>query len=78
MIPSKTHEVVGGTTVAGIIKRSGIEPGRFYAIDGFALHELLVLADRFNYRFTDPNETRDWQNRLNSIVDTVRRDGIIV
>lgn len=77
MIPNKTHEVVGGSQIGGIIQRSGIEPHDFYAIEGFALHELLVLAARFNHRFDDPNESRDWQNRLNGMVDAVRRNGAI-
>lgn len=76
MIPSKTHEVVGGPTIAGIIQRSRIEPHDLYAIEGYALHELLVLAQRMDFRFDDPNEKRDWQNRLNGMVEAVRRERI--
>ena len=78
MLPSNTHKIVGGPTVTGIIERSGIDGNQLYAIDGFALHELLVLATRIgNYRFDDPDEKRDWQNRLNGMVDAVRRLGAL-
>lgn len=75
MIPGKTIEKVGTTTLAAIIdraKRNGIETHEDYAIEGFELVELAVLATRMNARLDDAEELRDWQNRLNVLVDKIR------
>jgi hypothetical protein len=65
MVPSKTFEKVGAATVARVTTHS---PDYEYAITGNDLNDLAVLVQRFEYRFDDPNELRDWQNRLSLIV----------
>jgi hypothetical protein len=72
MIPKKTIEVVGPSTIAGALR---FKAHKYYAIEGNALNDLCVLAVRFNSKWDDPDETRDWQNRLNLILDTARRNG---
>ena len=59
MIPAKTFDVVGGATVAAA-KR--FDPNGYYMLTGTDLNDLAVLAIRFNHSFSDPDETRDWQN----------------
>jgi hypothetical protein len=73
MIPSKTTEVVGPRSIAGALRFKARE---FYAVDGNALNDLCVLALRFNFKWDDPNESRDWQNRLNLILDAAKQQEI--
>ena len=61
MIPSKTYDVVGGSTVGACITRPAHD---YYALTGSDLNDLAVLAVRMNSKFHDANELRDWQNRL--------------
>ena len=67
MIPAKTFDVVGGTTIAGA-KR--FDPNGYYLLTGTDLNDLAVLAIRFNYAFKDPDETRDWQNRVSLMLSS--------
>jgi hypothetical protein len=61
-IPSNAHKVLGASTVAATKQ---YVPDEFYVLTGTDLNDLAALAARFNHSFTDPNENRDWQTRIN-------------
>ena len=72
MIPRKTIEALGSQ-----IEQSKVcDPDDFYPVAGFVLNELKALALRLTDRL-DPNESRDWQNRLNGIVDQAKSQGAV-
>jgi hypothetical protein len=66
MVPAKTYDLLGSRMQQLLSEHSADD---YYAIEGTVLNELRVLAVRFDYPFSDANEKRDWQNRLNSMVD---------
>jgi hypothetical protein len=70
MVPSKTIEKVGGTSMAAVRTHS---PDDYYALTGNDLNDLAVLALRMNARLDDANELRDWQNRINLMLSRVER-----
>jgi len=65
MVPSKTYDVLG-TQMKRLLNEHKADD--YFMVDGNVLNELRVLATRLDHPFTDPNEKRDWQNRLNSMV----------
>ncbi len=71
MIPSRTIDKVGITTLARIAKE--YDRGAYYFISGNDIYELAVLAQRFNFKWDDPDEARDWENRINLMLSKVER-----
>jgi len=72
MLPAKTIDKVGMTTMRAIMdrmKRQGVETHEDHAIEGYEVTELAVLAQRMNAALQDADELRDWQNRLNLLVE---------
>jgi hypothetical protein len=68
MIPSKTYEVLGSSLWQSFVA----EKGEVYAIEGYVVDELKALAMRIGGpQRMDGDEARDWQNRLNTMVDTI-------
>ena len=70
MIPSKTYDKVGGSTVRGCITREAHDS---FALTGTDLNDLSVLVARMNDRFDDPNELRDWQNRISLMLSNAEK-----
>lgn len=66
MAPEKTIELLGGAAIA---KASRFDAAADFGIDGCAMNDLAVLAARLEKGMTDANELRDWQNRINLILD---------
>jgi hypothetical protein len=64
MLPSNTYKVLG----TSLHQSQVCVPHRQYVIDGYKLNELKALAMRLSFRFDNPDEKRDWQNLLNSLV----------
>jgi hypothetical protein len=63
MIPRKTSELLGSQLHQAYRNKDS----EFFAINGTDLNDLRALAMRFDQPFTDANEKRDWQNRINLI-----------
>jgi hypothetical protein len=54
------------------------ERHEFYAIEGFVVNELKALAMRIaGSERMDGDEARDWQNRLNEMVDAILKIGVL-
>jgi len=70
MVPSKTFDKVSASSMAAARRH---EPGDYYALTGNDLNDLAVLALRFEHRFDDANELRDWQNRLSLMLSGAER-----
>ena len=71
MIPSKTREVLK----SGIDQPHKNNPDDLFIVMGNDLNDLRVLALRLDYEFSDPNEKRDWQNRINLICSSAQLMG---
>ena len=69
MIPAKTYDKVGGSVIRAAVTRNAHDD---YVVTGIDINDLAVLALRMNMKFDDPNELRDWQNRINLIVSSAR------
>lgn len=67
MIPAKTREALGSQ----LWQAKVCEPEEYYLVIGNHLNELKALAMRLTDRL-DPNESRDWQNRLNLMIDRAK------
>ena len=65
MLPSKTHKILGSR----LHQAYRNSPGGMFAVSGNDINELRALAMRMGEPFTDPNEKRDWENRLHSMCD---------
>jgi len=70
MVPSKTFDKVSASSMAAVRRHN---PDEYYALTGNDLNDLAVLALRFEHRFEDANELRDWQNRLSLMLSRVER-----
>jgi hypothetical protein len=70
VVPSKTFDKVSGPSMAAVRTRSADD---YYAMSGNDLNDLAVLALRFEHRFEDANELRDWQNRLSLMLSRAER-----
>ena len=70
MIPAKAIEAVGPTQMAALRHRGADD---LFALTGNDLNDLAVLAARMDFAFTDPNEKRDWQNRINLLLSNAVR-----
>ncbi len=64
-VPTKTIDHIGVDKTASLLRFKSHED---YRVDGIDLNDLSVLAHRLNSAITDPNELRDWQNRINLLV----------
>ncbi len=71
MVPAKTIEVIGPGQMQALAARRE-ESSTPFVIYGSDLNDLAALVLRFNAKMTDANELRDWQNRLNGLVSSVR------
>lgn len=65
MIPARTREALGSQ----LWQAQRCEPHKHYVVEGYALNELAALAMRICDRM-DGDEMRDWQNRLNGLIDS--------
>jgi hypothetical protein len=72
MIPAKTREALGSS----LWQTKVCEPNDYYGVIGNDLNELKALALRLNERL-DANEARDWQNRINLMIDQAVRNGVV-
>ena len=70
MVPGKTFAKVSGPSMAAVRTRN---PDDYYALTGNDLNDLAVLALRFEHRFEDAEELRDWQNRLSLMLSGAER-----
>lgn len=66
-VPAKTFIKVSGASMASVRRR---DPNDYYALTGNDLNDLAVLVLRFEHRFEDANELRDWQNRLSLMLSS--------
>jgi hypothetical protein len=71
VIPAKTQKALG----AQLWQAHVAKPNAFYAVTGSDLNDLKALALRLTDRL-DPDEQRDWQNRLNLLVDQAKATGV--
>lgn len=69
MLPAKTLDLLGSSIHQALRHKED----EFFLINGIDVNELQALAMRMTYRFDDPNELRDWQNRLNGMLDGLRK-----
>lgn len=68
MIPRRTREALG----LSLHQANRLDPKASYVVEGYALNELAALAMRLNDRM-DGDEQRDWQNRLNLMIDSASK-----
>jgi len=73
-VPSRTVNVIGASTLMGAEVRL-FDPDSHYPLTGSDLNDLAALVVRFNFGFDDPNETRDWQNRLSVMISNAQDAG---
>jgi hypothetical protein len=71
MVPTKTIEIIGQGQMKALAERRE-DGSAAFAVYGGDLNDLRALALRLNSAMTDANELRDWQNRLNLLVDNAR------
>jgi hypothetical protein len=71
MIPSKTREMLK----SGIAQARKNDPDDLLIVAGDDLNDLRALALRLDYEFTDADEKRDWQNRINLICSSAQLMG---
>jgi hypothetical protein len=71
MIPTKTREVLK----SGIAQAHKNDPDDLLIVTGDDLNDLRALALRLDYEFTDPDEKREWQNRIDLICSSAQLMG---
>ncbi len=64
-VPTKTIDAIGVDKTASLLRFPAHED---YRVDGIDLNDLCVLAHRLSDAITDPEELRDWQNRINLMI----------
>jgi hypothetical protein len=70
MIPAKTFELLK-SQFEQTRKNS---PNEFFLVTGTDLNDLRALALRLDHPFTDADEKRDWQNRINLMCSTAEAE----
>jgi len=70
MIPAKTLDLLK-SQIAQTRRNS---PNEFFLVTGTDLNDLRALALRLDHPFTDADEKRDWQNRINLLCSTAEAE----